>query len=283
LGLGAKGAEDSAARLKRELDEDAIAEEIAKLELKRLMDEMKIKPGDGAVEAAQVDVVTLEVQVQSTIPVISPTTRRSVSPEPDLPALPSPEPYADDDDEDQVQEVLEIASAGGQHMLVAYETPEDVPPHAIDEAFDNLNAPVMGTTTPSNTPPRLVTVPAEAPPLHDRQEKHMHPSPAKMPRKPETQTERDEEEEEEEIEVASQKGVNGLRKSQAIAVDDDTDGDDEREDEDELVEEEEMPSRAASRGPPSSFKPTKVRSFLTQIIIQLISRSRTACPRARQA
>jgi hypothetical protein len=159
LGLGGQGqksAEDEALRLQRELEEERRASLEAKEELARLMGEMekekdKDKAVTTAVSASSSGGQNMEHDVQAEQDELDPDT----------------------DEEREVTEQIEMEIEQTEFVTApqaSLAAPTVSPPRRP--------RPAMQSTTPSGTPPRKVPA-REAPALHARQEKHVHPSPVK--------------------------------------------------------------------------------------------------------
>jgi len=155
LGLGgsAKTAEEEAERIEEERKAEIEAQE----ELERLMNE-----------------------VSNPVPPIY-SVERSPPPVSALSAV-----WAGDFGEDEVEEVVEVFDDFREAVEIQpSRTPE---PQFIEEPqFERRTTrprlmQAVESTTPVATPPRTVLFVSEAPAIHSRPEKHLHPSPAKAPK-----------------------------------------------------------------------------------------------------
>lgn len=195
LGLGGRteSPEEIAERLHRELEDDRRAEAEAQAELDRLMHEDKRADGDEP-EKKQ-DMAVNEPVERSTTPVTSPPAP------PKIEAHPSSDRTEEEDEEDEVVEALSLiedaepvqqSPTAPPARSAAVQEPKREPQAAPAQPQKQPVPPRLATpprmsdfrmsTTPHGTPPRKVQQQQQAPPLHDRAEKHERSSPAKQPK-----------------------------------------------------------------------------------------------------
>ena len=230
LGLGgsAKTAEEEAMRLQRELEDERRVEMEAQEELERLIGGVS-KPV--AVEAETRDSRTPEVHE-----VVVPPRGKEESESPEV--------------EEKVEEVIveeaeEVIEDRHDQALQAVQVPRAVEASQHHRAHTPVRAEllVIESTTPTNTPPRFPAVQDEAPAIHARAEKHSHAAPAivaKSNKPTEPVFEIVPAQSVESKQPKSPRSEAGLRRSQAIAIDDDgNEGDMHDYEEDQLDDEEE--------------------------------------------